>query len=64
MRRKIYNGLTICFLVLTFFSAFHGEVNAQKPRGSQNKKPSEQAKKAGGAGRFALPAERLPLGSR
>ncbi len=45
MRKKIYNGLTICFLILTFFSAFIGEVNAQSPRSRQNKKPSEQAKK-------------------
>lgn len=50
MRTKIYNGLTICFLVLTFFSVFIGEVNAQKPRGSQNKKPSEQAKKLAAQG--------------
>ncbi len=51
MRRKIYNGLTICFLVLTFFSAFTGEVNAQPPRSSsQNKKPNDRAKKLAAQG--------------
>lgn len=42
MRQKILIGLFSYILMLTFFSAFTGEINAQK---NQNKKPNERARK-------------------
>jgi len=47
MKRKIYIGLTTCFLALMFFTALVGEVNAQ-PRGGG--KPNDRARRLAAQG--------------
>ena len=51
MKKKIFTALAVCFLMLTLFSAFISEINAQ-PKGSDNgrSKPNDRAKKLAAQG--------------